>query len=134
MPTAKAEKYIEGIGRRKSSTARVRITPSAKSQLIVNDKSLEDYFATDNLVLIAKSPLIEDVKEKFNITVKVGGGGVSSQADAIKLGLARAISKFDTELRKPLKKLGLLTRDSRRVERKMFGKKKSRKSAQWSKR
>lgn len=135
MATKDAQKYIESIGRRKSATARVRITESSKSSFKINDKNLEDYFSVAELIKIVEEPLKKsEVSQKFIITVKVLGGGIKAQAEAIRLGLARAIEKFQPELRKVLKKEGLLKRDARVKERKKPGLKKARKRPQWSKR
>lgn len=132
MATAKTEKYIEGIGRRKESVARVRITPASKTSFVINDKTIADYFKTETLQKIVKEAL--DEKGDFTVTVKVVGGGVNSQAESIRLGIARALIKSDIELRKDLKAKGFLKRDPRVKERRKFGLKKARKAAQWSKR
>lgn len=128
--------YIEGIGRRKTATARVRITPAKTSQVLVNDKPLAEYFGA-----FALQKNILDVLEtegvgieSYTITAKVLGGGLSSQSDAIKLGIARALVKEKADRRLVLKKAGLLKRDARAVERKKFGLRKARKRPQWSKR
>jgi len=135
MPTAtKSDRYVEGIGRRKQASARVRITPAAKNVFKINEKSLEDYFNSLQLNQLVNAPLKAADLHKFNISVHVKGGGPRGQAEALALGLARAITKYDDNLRKPIKKAGLLTRDSRIKERKKFGRKKARKSPQWSKR
>lgn len=129
------QKYIEGIGRRKESVARVRITPSKKSEIVVNDKTLAEYFDTTDLQRLAEAAFLDtEIEEKFSVTVKVKGGGIKSQAESIRLGSARALVKFNEELRKELKKMGYLKRDPRVKERKKFGLKKARKSPQWSKR
>lgn len=132
MATAKTEKYIEGIGRRKESVARVRITPASKTSFVINDKTISDYFKTETLQKIVTEAL--DEKGDFSVSVKVVGGGVNSQAESIRLGIARALVKSDLELRKDLKAKGFLKRDPRVKERRKFGLKKARKSAQWSKR
>lgn len=135
MPTKTEQKYIEGIGRRKESVARVRITPAKKFEVKVNDKNLVDYFDTEALQNLAKSAFDDvEVSETFSVSVHVRGGGIKSQAESIRLGSARALVEFNEELRKELKKLGYLKRDPRVKERKKFGLKKARKSAQWSKR
>lgn len=136
MTTKTSEKYIEGIGRRKTAVARVRITPSAKESIIINDKAVADYFNTLELQKIVSQPLkdIDGIDQKFTITVKVLGGGIKGQAEAIRLGLSRCLVEFKSELRTDLKKLGYLKRDSRIKERKKPGLKKARKSPQWSKR
>lgn len=127
--------FIEAIGRRKTSVARVRITPAAKNAVTVNERGLKDYFP-----VLAWSKKIEDVltvakaKDHFTVSVKVSGGGISSQAEAVCHGLARALVKADRETKPVIKKAKLLTRDSRMKERRKFGLKKARKSPQWSKR
>ena len=125
-----------GVGKRKSSIARVFISPSKKSAFDINGRSLEDYFMGRGLYMDAvKSALkITNSEDKFHIKVNVKGGGVSGQADSIKFGIAKALVSFSDENRGILKEEGLLTRDTRRVERKKYGKKKSRKSPQFSKR
>jgi small subunit ribosomal protein S9 len=126
------EKYFEAVGRRKTATARVRFTPGGKkTTLVVNDRKFDEYFKTEvqrmNALAAAEGHVLD-------ITALVSGGGASSQADAIRLGVARALLKMDISLRGDLKKKGFLTRDSRAVERKKFGLKKARRSPQWSKR
>ncbi|MFT5179511.1 MAG: small subunit ribosomal protein S9 [Candidatus Paceibacteria bacterium] len=135
MATKTTEKYIEGIGRRKESVARVRITPSKKASLTVNDKNLDEYFKTENLQNIAQAAFNDiELEQKFTVTAKIKGGGTNSQAESLRLGTARALVEFNAELRGGLKKLGYMKRDPRVVERKKFGLKKARKAAQWSKR
>jgi small subunit ribosomal protein S9 len=136
MATKTEQRYIEGIGRRKAAVARVRITPSKKFEVTVNDKTLADYFDTTELQNIAKASFedIEGINETFSVSVHVNGGGIKSQAESVRLGSARALVEFNEELRKDLKKLGYLKRDPRVKERKKPGLKKARKSAQWSKR
>ena len=131
----KTEKYIEAVGRRKTSTARVRITPASKSEVTVNGKGVNDYFPTDTFRSHVTEPLdTEGLEQKFTITVLVKGGGISSQSEAVRHGIARALTKFEETLRKPLKQAGFLKRDPRMKERRKFGLKKARKSPQWSKR
>ena len=128
------QKYFEGIGRRKTSSARVRIYPGG-SGFTVNDTDVDKYFKTDFQKEAAKRPIKKALtSEAIGVTVKVGGGGLSSQSDAVSLGLARAITKLDPELRPTLRNLGLLTRDPRMVERKKPGLKKARRAPQWAKR
>ena len=135
MSDNKTEKYIESVGRRKTSVARVRLTPSTKASYLVNGKSLSDYFDHNNLITVVESPFKNlELDTKYEITVKVLGGGISSQAEAIRLGISRCLVKIDAEKRKPLKKLGFLKRDPRSKERKKPGLKKARKRPQWSKR
>lgn len=129
------QKYIEGIGRRKESVARVRITPAKKTTFIINKKTLAEYFRVSRLQKIAEAALNDiGIKEKFSISVQVKGGGITSQAESIRLGIARALVEFNEELRKELKKIGYLKRDPRVKERRKFGLKKARKAPQWSKR
>ena len=130
-------KYFEAVGRRKTSTARVRLHPtdSAKNGFMINTRDLKTYFPTVELRHLVTEPLEkEEVKAKFNVTVVARGGGVHSQAEAVRHGIARALTVFDMELRKPLKKDKMLKRDPRAKERRKFGLKKARKSPQWSKR
>lgn len=130
-----ATKYIEAVGRRKTSTARVRITPASKQSISINERELADYFKTNDLQTVALESLAKSgLEQKFAITVKIMGGGISSQAQAVRHGMARAIEKYDGHLRSTLKKEGFLTRDQRAKERRKFGLKKARKAPQWSKR
>ncbi len=132
----KAEgKYFEAVGRRKTASARVRITPSTKESITVNDKTLVDYFQTDRLMDIVKdAQKAAGIDQKFVITVKIEGGGIHAQAESIRHGISRAITLYDANLRGVLKKAGMLKRDSREVERKKPGLKKARKAPTWSKR
>jgi small subunit ribosomal protein S9 len=131
-----SKQYIEGIGRRKTATARVRITKSTEQRVIVNGKSLAEYFYASALQKNILAPL--DTKdagiETYEISAKVQGGGLSSQSDAIKLGIARALVKEKADRRIVLKRAGLLKRDPRSVERKKFGLLKARRRPQWAKR
>lgn len=130
------DKYIEAIGRRKTASARVRITPASKMSYDVNGKTIEEYFPTKELQMVAVESFTESklTESKFKVTVVVKGGGISGQADAMRHGMARALIDWDKELRGKLKKAGLLKRDPRAKERRKFGLKKARKSPQWSKR
>jgi small subunit ribosomal protein S9 len=133
--TDKKDKYIEGIGRRKSAVARVRITPASKNTFQINEKPIAEYFPTKELQKIAEEALTNiELKDTFKVTAKIKGGGIHAQAESVRLGLARALEKHDGELRKVLKPKGFLKRDPRVVERKKPGLKKARKAAQWSKR
>ena len=136
MEKDKSTRYIEAVGRRKTSIARVRITPSAKSSFSINgDKSVEGYFKTESQRIIAMEALHKaETGKHFAVTAKIVGGGVNSQAEALRLGIARAIVEFEPTTRKTLKKAGFLTRDQRAKERRKFGLKKARKAPQWSKR
>ncbi|MCC2630760.1 MAG: rpsI [Candidatus Paceibacter sp.] len=130
-----SHKYIEAIGRRKTSIARVRLTEASKMSFVINDRELADYFPTAELQRVVMEPFTE-VKEagKYKISVLLKGGGISSQAVALRLGISRALLDFDKELRGKLKKAGFLKRDPRAKERRKFGLKKARKAPQWSKR
>ncbi|MBU3968779.1 30S ribosomal protein S9 [Patescibacteria group bacterium] len=131
------KKFLQEIGRRKTSVAIVRATENikAKNEFTINDLKLEDYFKTDKLQNTVRSPLLKiKPKEKFSFSVKVKGGGTSSQAEAVRHGLSRILSILNEEYKKKLKKAGFLKRDSRAKERRKFGLKKARKAAQWSKR
>ena len=129
------KKYFEGVGRRKESVARVRIIKDSKLGFVVNDKDALEYFVTKKLQNAIQAPLeAAGLAGKIGVSVKVSGGGITGQADAVKLGLARALVKHDNELQKALKDLDYLKRDSRKKERKKPGLKKARRSAQWRKR
>ncbi|MES2953510.1 MAG: 30S ribosomal protein S9 [Patescibacteria group bacterium] len=133
--TAVKTPYVEGVGKRKTSIARVRISKSTKSAIHVNSKTLDAYFPTEEMRTIVMHPLNEMAPEaKLDISVHVKGGGIHSQAEALAHGIARALVKHDAELKAPVKKAGMLTRDARIKERRKFGLKKARKSPQWSKR
>ncbi|MDP3731029.1 MAG: 30S ribosomal protein S9 [bacterium] len=145
------EKYYEAIGRRKSAQARVRIYtkkssdqateanesgPEEKAMITINNQDYADYFHRDReLQNIAESPLkkLKSIN-RFKATIKVSGGGIHGQAEAIRHGLARALTMFDQNFAKKLKKSGYLTRDSREKERRKYGLKKARKAPQWAKR
>ncbi len=123
-----------GTGKRKTSTARVYLLPGT-GEIIVNKRSLTDYFRNEVHRTIIRYPLmITENLGKFDVRTTVDGGGVSGQAGAIRLGIAKALLEFNAELRPRLKKAGLLTRDSRIKERKKYGQKGARKRFQFSKR
>ena len=123
-----------GTGRRKSAIARVFLRPGS-GKFTVNGKQFEEYFVTPAQRIAAKTPLgIADINETFDILTTVKGGGVNGQADAVKLGIARALMVFNVELRKTLKAGGMVTRDSRGKERKKYGQKGARARFQFSKR
>ncbi|KKP42875.1 MAG: 30S ribosomal protein S9, small subunit ribosomal protein S9 [candidate division WS6 bacterium GW2011_GWC1_33_20] len=128
-------KYFEGIGRRKTATARVRIYSGDKASM-VNGKAVDTYFAsvTEAEKDINKALNLTDLLGKFYFTAQVVGGGMNSQVDAIKLGLGRAIYLMDETLKPVLRKAGFVTRDPREVERKKYDHRKARKKAQFSKR
>ncbi len=123
-----------GTGRRKTSTARVFITQGS-GNIVVNDKSLDEYFGREVARMIVRQPLeLVDSAEKFDLKITVAGGGSFGQAGAIRHGIARALLQYDENLRSPLRKAGFLTRDAREVERKKVGLHKARKRPQFSKR
>ena len=126
--------YFYGTGRRKSSVARVRVY-NGTGKITINDRDIDEYFGLETLKLIVRSPLaVAGVEDKFDIVVRVVGGGISGQAGAIRHGLSRALLQFNPELRPILKKAGFLTRDPRMKERKKYGLKAARRAPQFSKR
>ena len=123
-----------GTGRRKNSVARVRVY-NGTGKITINDRDIDDYFGLETLKLIVRQPLaVAGVEGKFDIVVRVAGGGVSGQAGAIRHGLSRALLVYDENLRGELKKAGFLTRDPRMKERKKYGLKAARRAPQFSKR
>ncbi len=127
-------KYYEGVGRRKSATARVRLF-AGSGAFTVNEKPMTEYFPVSGLQTQALSPLkVTANEQRFTITVLVKGGGPVGQSDAVSLGLARALLAADEAFKSPLRKAGLLTRDPREKERKKPGLKKARKAKQYTKR
>lgn len=135
MSEKKDEKYIEAVGRRKTSTARVRIKDASKASFVVNGIDAKDYFKTEEQKRLIQDPVVKGKPgTKLHVEVKVTGGGIHSQAEAIRHGLARALVLQDAEMRSKMKTLGFLKRDARAKERRKFGLKKARKSPQWSKR
>lgn len=134
MATSTA-KYFEAVGRRKTSSARARISEASKASFEVNDKDLATYFGTATLQQKASEALLKAGEaQKFAVTVKVQGGGIASQSEAVRHAISRALLKYDHNLRSDLKKEGFLKRDPRVKERRKFGLKKARKAPQWSKR
>ena len=127
-------KYWEGIGRRKTTTARVRIYEDTSIKNSVNDRPFEFFFDKLTLDYIFEPLKVVEKKGKFSVTVKIRGGGKTGWKDAIRLGIARALVKYNPELKPPLRKAGMLTRDPRAVERKKVGLKKARKAPRFSKR
>ena len=126
--------YIEAIGRRKTSVARVRLMKGS-GKMSVNDRDAKNYFGLSRLMADALAPLTDlKIAGEWDVSAKVSGGGVHAQAGAIRLGVARALVKKDEALKKLLRTSGFLTRDSRMVERKKYGLKKARRSPQWAKR
>ncbi len=126
---------IYATGRRKESVARVWLFPGSKKEQKINGKTPDDYFCRNDLVIHMTEPLKSvEMEDSVKIRVTVKGGGIRGQAGAIRLGIARALVKYDLELRPILKKAGFLTRDARSVERKKYGRPKARKRFQFSKR
>ena len=123
-----------GTGRRKSSAARVFLR-SGTGRVLVNNRTLDEYFGRETARMIVRQPLeVVDAVDQFDLRITVEGGGGSGQAGAIRLGIARALVDYDEKLRVPLRQAGLLTRDAREVERKKVGLRKARKRPQYSKR
>ena len=130
---AKTTKFY-GTGRRKSSIARVYIAPGT-GKITINKKDMDEYFGLETLKIIVRQPLeATNMADKFDVIVNVKGGGFTGQAGAIRHGIARALNKYDLDLRPTLKKAGYLTRDPRMKERKKYGLKKARRAPQFSKR
>jgi len=127
--------YYEGVGRRKEATARVRVM-SGNGKFIVNDKPVEDYFTRlgDLEAILAPLSAAGEDRSRLDITVQVTGGGVTGQTDAVKLGMARALVKMNTDLVAVMRKYGFLTRDARVKERKKPGLKRARKAPTYTKR
>jgi Ribosomal protein S9 len=129
-----AQVQYYGTGRRKTSTARVRLVPG-EGRIIVNKRDLDSYFGQETLKLIVKQPLaLTDTLNKYDVIVIANGGGTTGQAGAIRHGIARALLKADPEFRPVLKRAGFLTRDPRMKERKKYGLKAARRAPQFSKR
>ncbi|KKR08747.1 MAG: 30S ribosomal protein S9 [Parcubacteria group bacterium GW2011_GWC1_39_29] len=143
MPENGKEKFYQSIGRRKVAIARIRIYTKKSTDTIteehalitINGKDYTKYFEDKNLQLVVESPL-RKLKSltRFKVTAVVNGGGIAGQAGAVRHGIARALTDFDLNFKKKLKKAGFLTRDPRAKERRKYGLKKARKSPQWSKR
>lgn len=130
--------YVEAVGRRKTATCRVRLWDTEETEdefeILVNDRKYTQYFPGLELTKIVDSPLRKIRSKNYRVTVKVRGGGLRAQAEAIRLGLARALVKLNPEWRIKFKKAGYLTRDPREVERKKYGRRKARRREQWHKR
>jgi len=129
------EKYYQAMGRRKTAIAQVKLFTKGEKVFLVNQKPIENYFPIEELRKVAKASL-EKMKclDKFRILATVKGGGLFAQAEAIRLGIARALCLFNPNFRKRLKRAGFLTRDPRMKERKKFGLKRARRAPQWQKR
>jgi small subunit ribosomal protein S9 len=135
MAEAKTTKYFEAVGRRKTSVARARIEEAGKQSFLINDRELANYFKTREQQRAVEVPFDEaKLPVKFKVTIKVNGGGASSQSGAVRHAISRALLEYDGGLRKALKSAGFLKRDPRAKERRKFGLKKARKAPQWSKR
>ena len=127
--------YYEGIGRRKTSTARVRLHTGGTGAITVNDKPVDEYFGRQTDAQAVAAPLkLAGADQRFDVTAKVSGGGDTGQADAVAMGVARALLEVDAELKPMLRKAGYLTRDARAKERKKPGLKRARKAPQYTKR
>ncbi len=123
-----------GTGRRKTATARVYMR-SGKGDITVNERPLDEFFGRETGRMIVRQPLeAVQLTDKFDITVRVDGGGITGQAGAIRHGITRALIEYDESLRKPLRTAGFVTRDAREVERKKVGRRKARRGPQYSKR
>ena len=129
-----SDTFFYGPGRRKTSTARVFLTPG-KGDITVNKRSLERFFGRKTAQMIVRQPLeLTQMTDKFDVNVTVKGGGTTGQAGAIRHGLTRALMEYDESLRTSLRKAGFVTRDAREVERKKVGLRKARRATQYSKR
>lgn len=134
-PEMKKGSYIPSVGRRKTAIARIRLIKNGKGNITVNGKPFDKYFTTFEYRRQVTDPMVVvGQNEAVDVSVKVQGGGVRGQAEAVRHGIARALIELNPTFRKSLKKLGYLKRDPREKERKKFGLKKARKSPQWSKR
>jgi small subunit ribosomal protein S9 len=132
MPATPNNHY--GTGRRKTATARVYLKPGS-GRITVNERSLDEFFGRETGRMIVRQPLeAVQLVSRFDITVKVDGGGITGQAGAIRHGITRALIEYDESLRKPLRDAGFVTRDAREVERKKVGRRKARRGTQYSKR
>tara|TARA_A100000164_G_C21590037_1_gene622496 strand:+ start:312 stop:722 length:411 start_codon:yes stop_codon:yes gene_type:complete len=130
-----AKEFFNGVGRRKNSTARVYLSDGSGTFTVNKKSDIDSYLKRESLVIHAMKPLeILNVKDKYDLKINVSGGGLTGQAGAIQLGIARALLKVDKEFRSQLKSHGLLTRDAREVERKKYGQPGARKKFQFSKR
>ena len=130
----KKKNNLYATGKRKNSIAKVWLIPNGKGEIKVNKKDLNKYFSRSLLNMLVKKPFETINNNNFSVNVSVKGGGLSGQADAIKLAISKALVNYDPKFRVALKKEGLLTRDSRVVERKKYGRRKARRSFQFSKR
>lgn len=135
MAEAATKKYVATVGRRKRSIAQIRLTPGGSGAIVVNTKTVQEYFPTDELRQSAVSPLkAVDMSDKVDVSILVKGGGMTGQAESMRMGIARALCEHNPEWRTTLKKLGFLTRDPRKRERKKPGLRSARRAPQFSKR
>lgn len=125
--------YTEAVGRRKTASARVRITPAKSTSFTINEREANDYFPLPVMIEAINAPF-KTVGGAYTVTAKVHGGGLKAQAEAVRHGISRALTELDSALRKELKVKGYLKRDPRAKERKKFGLKAARRAPQWSKR
>lgn len=129
-----ASAVYKAIGRRKDSVARINMTPG-KGDILINNRPFKKYLCRDSLAIVVTQPLdLIDQRNAYDLKINVNGGGLSGQASAIRLGIARALNEVSADFRAPLKQAGLLTRDAREVERKKYGQPGARKKFQFSKR
>ncbi len=130
------ERYFAAVGRRKTAIARVRLYTKGDKSITINDRSIDDYFSRNVEFSTLASAALNRMKvmDKFRTVIKVSGGGLHSQAEAVRHATVRALVQFNPDFRKRLKRAGFLTRDSRMVERKKYGLKKARRAPQWAKR
>jgi small subunit ribosomal protein S9 len=135
MPEAKNKTMINTTGRRKNAIARVRLLPDGKGVILINGRDLAAYFSTiDHQTQVKKPLVVAEAVENVDVKARVSGGGISGQAGAVSLGIARALLEVNPELRSLLRKEDLLTRDPRAKERKKYGRKGARRRFQWTKR
>lgn len=129
-----ASAVYKAIGRRKDSVARINMTPG-KGDILINNRPFKKYLCRDSLAIVVTQPLdLIDQRNAYDLKINVNGGGLSGQASAIRLGIARALNEVSADFRPPLKQAGFLTRDAREVERKKYGQPGARKKFQFSKR
>ena len=134
-PVKKPARFLEAIGRRKTAVARIRLWTRGEIEFLINDKPCKEYFPTLELQEKATASLKKmKCLDRFRILVKVKGGGINGQAEAVRHGTARVLTLFNPDFQKRLRKVGYLTRDSRMRERKKFGLKRARRAPQWAKR
>jgi small subunit ribosomal protein S9 len=132
---AETQQYFEGVGRRKESTARARLYPQGSGKVLVNDKPANEYFGREVDLLMVNAPLkLTGAESRYNVSVKVNGGGTTGQATATRMAISRALLEIDAEYRQTLKAAGFLSRDSREKERKKPGLVRARKAPTYTKR